>query len=202
MEANWAGTIMNIIDKITKLVLINILWVLFVILGLGIFGFMPATAAVNTLIRKLIAGEELANTYKSFWKEYKASFKSANIAGLVFFVFGLFLYIDINVLFGTDSLIGKSMLAILFMISIIYFATLLHFFPLYARYEMKTLNYIKLAFVMAMSKPLTTLLMVLWLFVVVVITLQYTVILPLLFITMISIGINWLSIKQVETKIN
>lgn len=198
METNWAGTIMNIIDKITKLVLINLLWVVFVIAGLGVFGIMPATAAVNILIRKLLVGEELSNLFRSFWNEYKKSFLSSNLIGVIFLVFGLFLYVDIRVLLGTESLIGKGILAILFMIVIIYFATLLHLFPLYARYEMKTLNYIKLSFVLAMSKPFTTMLMVLWLFVVVVITLQYTVIFPLLFITMVNIGANWLSMKFVE----
>ncbi|MDL4839026.1 YesL family protein [Aquibacillus rhizosphaerae] len=200
MEGNWAVTIMNMIDKITKLIYINVLWVFFVLIGLGLFGFMPATATVNILVRKLMMGEELSGVFKRFWTVYKESFVSSNLVGLLFLIIGIFLYVDINILLGTQSVIGKVVLSLLFMILIMFTATVLHFFPIYARFEMKTFNYIKLSFVIAMSQPITTILMVLWLLVVGILSVQYTVMLPLLFVTMISIGINWLSIKRIEKK--
>lgn len=200
MEGNWAFSIMNILDRIVKLIVLNVLWILFTVLGLGIFSFMPATASVYLVIRKWMHGEELGNTFVEFWKHFKTSFVKVNLVGSIFLVIGLFLYVDVQILIGTELLVGKIMLALVMMLWIIYFATLLHFFPLFARYEMKVFDYIKLSLVMGMSNPLITLLMVLWLFVVVVLAMQYTVIIPLLFISLICLGINWISIKRLEKK--
>ncbi|WP_186578114.1 YesL family protein [Aquibacillus kalidii] len=200
MDGNWAVGIMNMIDKIVKLVYINVLWIVFTVLGLIVFGLMPATASVNALIRDLLSGKEVTNIFSEFWVQYKTSFIKSNLVGIVFIIIAIFLYVDIRILLGTDSIVGKMILAVLFMISYIFFATLLHFFPIFNRYEMKTFNYLKLSITLAMSHPFTTILMVLWLFVVGVLSLKYTVIIPLLFISLISIGSNWLSMKRIEKK--
>src|SRR5690625_6844483 len=73
MEGNWAVSVMEMLDKITKLVFINLLWTLFTLLGLGVFGLFPATASVNALVRKLFKNEDLTNVFSDFWRYYKAS---------------------------------------------------------------------------------------------------------------------------------
>lgn len=200
MEGNWAVSVMNMLDKITKLVFINLLWILFTLLGLGVFGLFPATASVNALVRKLIKNEELSNVFSHFWRYYRTSFKSANLVGITFLIIAFILYIDIRILFGTDLMLGKILLALLMMLSYILVATVLNFLPIYAKYQMKTIDYLKLSLVTAMTNPLTTLLMVFWLVIVGIICIGFTVVIPLLSIVLVSIGINWISIKKIETK--
>lgn len=200
MEGNWAVSVMEMLDKITKLVFINLLWILFTLLGLGVFGLFPATASVNALVRKLFKNEDLTNVFSDFWRYYKASFKSVNLVGIIFMIIAIILYIDIRILFGTDLMIGKVLLTLLIMLSYILVATVLNFLPIYAKYQMKTIDYLKLSLVTAMTSPLTTLLMVFWLVIVGIICIGFTVVIPLLSIVLVSIGINWISIKKVETK--
>lgn len=201
MENNWAGSIMSILDKIVKLVLLNFYWVLFMLLGLGILGIMPATAAVFLIVRRWMNGEQFTNIFKQFWFIYRSSFTSSNLVGLVFIIFGLFLFADINILMGNQSLIAKVVLAIIFMLCFIYIAMVLNFFPLYARYKMSTFNYIKLSLAIGLSKPIVTLAMMLWVIVVCIVSTYYTVVIPLLFMSLICVGINWLSIKTIEKKL-
>lgn len=201
MENNWSGSIMNILDEIVKLVLLNILWWLFTLLGLGIFGVMPATAAVFLIIRRKMQGKEVVHYFKEFKTIYKESFLSSNIVGLFFLLFGLFLYIDIKILFELDFLISKIVLAIIFMLCMIYFIILVNFFPIYSRYKMTFFNYLKLSFVIGLSNPISTILMALWISFVCLLSIRYTVLIPLLFMAVIAIGVNWLSMKMIEKKL-
>src|SRR5690625_3634681 len=152
------------------------------------------------LIKKLIQNEDLTNVFSDFWRYYKASFKSVNLVGIIFMIIAIILYIDIRILFGADLMIGKVLLTVLIMLSYILVATVLNFLPIYAKYQMKTIDYLKLSLVTAMTSPLTTLLMVFWLVIVGIICIGFTVVIPLLSIVLVSIGINWISIKKVETK--
>ncbi|MFC4386338.1 YesL family protein [Gracilibacillus marinus] len=200
METGWAGNIMQMLDKLVKLVWMNCLWVFFTLLGGIILGLMPATAAVSSLVRKMIKNEEVESVFREFWTLYKNNFKSSNIIGIFFWIAVLFIYIDFNFLITTSNMVGTVLLIGVSMLFFILTGLLLHFFPIYSRFEMKKSEYLKLAFVMTMTKPITTILMVLWLFVVGILCIEFTVLIPLLFIVLVILGINWLSIVQIEKK--
>ncbi|WP_156321339.1 hypothetical protein [Halolactibacillus sp. JCM 19043] len=51
---------------------------------------------------------------------------------------------------------------------------------------------------MTVTKPLTTVLMVVWLVIVGILTVEFTVMIALLLVVMMAIGINWLSIVRIE----
>lgn len=46
----------------------------FTLLGLGVFGIMPATAALFAVMRKWIQGQDNVPVLKTFWQEYKGEF--------------------------------------------------------------------------------------------------------------------------------
>ncbi|MFC4402684.1 YesL family protein [Gracilibacillus xinjiangensis] len=200
MDTNWAGSIMQMLDKAVKLVWMNCLWVIFTLIGGIVLGVMPATASVSFLVRKMIKNEEIENVFQEFWKYYKNSFKSSNIIGLSFWVVGLFLFVDITFLIQMEGMIAKVLLIGVFVLLFVFLGVLLNFFPIYSRFEMKIMEYIKLAFVMAMTRPVTTVFMVLWLCVVTILSIEFSVIIPLLFNVLIILGINWLSIVRIEKK--
>lgn len=200
MEENWASSIMVVLDKIIKLIYVNLLWFIFTILGLGVFGLMPATAAVFSLTRKIMNNQEIDRVFNEFWQLYKGSFMSSNLAGLIFYTIGLLLYIDFRIVLNFEGTVGKVFLALLFILAIVYFTILINFFPLYTRFEMKIFHYLKLALAIGFGTPIMTLLMLLWLFVVLVLCIRFTVLIPLLSVTLLCIGINWLSMKTVEKK--
>ncbi|SER28418.1 Uncharacterized membrane protein YesL [Gracilibacillus ureilyticus] len=200
MDTNWAGTIMQMLDKAVKLVWMNCLWVVFTLLGGVILGVMPATASVSFLVRKMIKNEEIENVFQEFWQCYKRSFKSSNVIGILFWLAGLFLFMDISFLIQMEGTLATVLLTGVFVLLLVFFSVLLHFFPIYSRFEMKTISYAKLALVMAMTRPFVTIFMVLWLGVVTILSIEFTVIIPLLFNVLIMLGINWLSIVRIEKK--
>ena len=67
-------------EWISRLFLLNILWVVFTIVGLGIFGFGPATAAMFAIVRKWII------TPQEDFPLFKTSGKTTNhvLLGLTF----------------------------------------------------------------------------------------------------------------------
>lgn len=200
MEGNWATSVMRILDQITKLILINVLWILFTLIGLGIFGLMPATASVNYFMRKSLQGEELTKIMSQFWRVYKESFISSNIFGFIFSLIAIILYLDYQILLGTNAILGKIFLSLIILLIIIYLAMLVNFFPIYIKYDMRMIDFIKTSLLTAMLHPFSTLAMFLWLFIVIYICLRFTVLLPLLSIVLLFLGLNWIYIKYIEPK--
>lgn len=198
MTSNWADTMMHVLDKLVKVVYINVLWALFTLLGGVVFGVMPATATMNHLIRRLMRNEDVENVLRTYFSEFKRTFVSANLIGLIFGVVGLFLYLDFNFLIRVNHPAATALLVGVSAISIVYVGMLLHLFPLFSRFELSIKQAITLTFVMTVTKPLTTILMVVWLGIVGVLSAEFTVMIALLLVAMIAIGLNWLSMVRIE----
>ncbi|WP_062320547.1 YesL family protein [Halolactibacillus sp. JCM 19043] len=128
MASNWAETMMSVLDKLVKLIYINTLWVLFTLLGGIVFGIMPATAAMNQLIRQMIRNEEIAHVFKAYAYEFKQAFVSANCIGLIFGVVGLFLYLDFNFLIRINHPAATALLVGVSALTLVYIGMLLQFF--------------------------------------------------------------------------
>src|SRR5690606_14573692 len=80
--------------KLLKVAYINVLWILFSIVGLGIFGLFPATTAMYAVTRKLIIGESNFNIFSVFWGYFKKDFLKANGFGLIIVITAFILYFD------------------------------------------------------------------------------------------------------------
>src|SRR5699024_2683932 len=83
---------------LTRLAYLNLLWIAFTIIGLGIFGFMPATTAMFAIARKWLHGEVDIPITKTFWQQYKASFFQTNILGLLLGGVGYLLVVEFRIL--------------------------------------------------------------------------------------------------------
>src|SRR5690625_3277783 len=85
----------SITQWFVKIVHLNILWFLFTLMGLLIFGVFPATVAMFTIMRKWIMGEKHIHINKLFWTTYKSEFMKSNLIGVIFIVIGSILYLDL-----------------------------------------------------------------------------------------------------------
>src|SRR5699024_6846796 len=79
-----------------RLMWTNLLWIGFTVLGLGVFGIMPATVAMFTVIRKWQMGETDISVWSVFKKTYFAEWKKSNLIGLIYLVVGGFLFLDLS----------------------------------------------------------------------------------------------------------
>ncbi|WP_231687009.1 YesL family protein [Bacillus sp. JCM 19034] len=141
---------------ITRFVYLNILWVSFTIIGLGVFGLMPATSAMFAVVRKWVSANKDIPIFATFWRTYKTEFKLSNFAGFFFFSSGYLLIIELRILFGQEQMIYlfgvAGVVILLFVLGII----VLYFFPVFVHYELSLANYVKWPFILAMVHPLMT----------------------------------------------
>ena len=145
-----------------NLFLLNVLWILFSALGLFAFGIFPATAAMFAVIRKLNMAKEDVHVFKLFWKTYKFEFMKSNLIGYIFLMVGFLLYVDLRVLQQLDSSLLNLILTVAtFILVFLYLLTLLYVFPVFVHLNLKTVEYIKYAFILAIGKPKQSLLILL-----------------------------------------
>lgn len=177
-----------------NLFLLNILWLLFSLLGLFVLGIFPATVALFAVMRKLIMSTENVSILKLFWITFKVEFFKANIIGYIFFIVGILLYIDLRVLQQLDTNFFNLLMTIItYIIGLIYLLTLLHVFPVFVHFNLKTREYIKYAFILSIGRPLQSLLMIIVLGIVIVLLIQVPGLIPVFGGSLISLIIMKIS---------
>jgi uncharacterized membrane protein YesL len=130
------------------------------VVGGGMFGFFPATAAMFSVSRKWVIGERDIPIIKAFWGYFKKDFIQTNILGYVLIFIGIFLYFDLKISLKSDLLFFRFLTFTFLIFFILYFVILLYVFPIHAHYKFRVLEYIKYSLIMALAKPLQTIMMV------------------------------------------
>lgn len=140
-----------------RFAVINLLWIMFTIAGLIIFGFMPATAAMFTVMRKWVMGQTDIPIFKTFWEAYRSGFLKTNLIGIILSVSGYILYIDFIFLNRLEANWFSAILGVgLICIAVLYVIILFYIFPVFSHYQIKTFQYFKYAAVIGISHPFHT----------------------------------------------
>lgn len=111
---------------------LNFLWIIFSLLGIGIFGVGPATIAMLAVIRKIIRKKDDGNSMIStYWTEFRNNFISGNFFFFLYFIMGYILYV--NWLY-----VHHSFLQVMFVIAtLLYMISLVYIFPILVHYDWK-----------------------------------------------------------------
>ncbi|MBP1915499.1 YesL family protein [Lederbergia galactosidilytica] len=180
-------------DGLAKMIYLHILWVLFTCLGIGVFGVIPATAALFSTIHKTIERNRDESIFQTFYSSYKSQFIKANGYGLIIIGTGLFLYWDVTI---SKQVIQSAILhMILLILCFFYFITVLYFFPVFARYELKGFQYIKQAFLIAISRPFETIAMILCLLILYYIFIFIPVLYVFMGVSMLAYPVMWFAMR-------
>ncbi len=156
--------IIQIAEFIYKFISLNILWVCFVVVGLGIFGFMPATVALFRVEREWIKGEKEIPLFKNYFTFYKQEFFRANINGAIFVLLFYIIYVNFTfVSFFYNESIHLFIYIFIFGISTIVLMTFVNLFSVMAHFEFKTMQYIKVAAGLVFASPMNTIMQLVWL---------------------------------------
>lgn len=156
---NIANGFYKFSEWVAKYMYITILWFLFTLLGLVLFGITPATVALFAVIRKWVQKEEVP-IFQTFYKQYKENFIKANIIGIILMAVGYFISIEYLILRGQTGLMYY--MANLFVIAqmIFYIIILLYIFPIYAHFNIeKFIDYFKWPFIIGIIHPILTVLL-------------------------------------------
>lgn len=154
------GKIYSLSELIMKLAYLNLLWILFTLLGLGLFGLFPATSAMFSTIRKWIFGEGDKPIFSTFWFYFKRDFKQANILGYILIIVGLVLYFDLKFFQASNHILFIISTFIFFILLFVYGVILLYIFPVFVHYDFKIPEYIKYTLIIAIGRPVITAIMI------------------------------------------
>lgn len=146
-------------------------------MGMGVLGFMPATVALFSVIRKWLMGEGDLKLFKMFFHYYKAEFIRSNILWSIFLAIFYIIYVNFTfVPYYYDQDIHIFLYIIIFSVALIAIMTLINIFSVMAHFEFKTLQYIRVAFGMVFFRPLNTLMQLIWLIAYYILAIQSTTI--------------------------
>jgi len=145
------GKLFTVCEWITKLAYLNILWMVYIAAGLFIFGFMPASAALFVVIRKVLKKESDIPIWRTFHTAYKQEFIKSNIAGLFLLLIGIIIILDYWLLQYAMGVMRGIMAGLLLLLSVFYITVLVFFFPVYVHYDLKLRDYFKYALLLGIS---------------------------------------------------
>ena len=133
----------SICEWIMKLAYVNLLWLLFTVAGLAVFGFMPATVSLFTIVRKWQMKQAEVTVWNTFISIYKKEFIKSNLLGLMLIIWAGIILLDWHFVNGLEGSMQMVFFVPLLIISVLYFCTLMHIFPVYVHYDLRVTEYIK-----------------------------------------------------------
>jgi uncharacterized membrane protein YesL len=180
-----------------NLFLLNLLWFFCTCAGFVILGFFPATAALFAVLRRSIIEDNDIPVLKLFVRNFKAEFLKSNFLGYLYVLFGLLLYVYFQVVQLIPNNQFQSVLVnITVVMSVVYFITFLYVFPLFVHFDQKSFQYLRNALILAVGRPIRTIIMLLGLAVLSYICIHIPVLIPVIGISLSGYVIMWTALKS------
>lgn len=143
---------------VVRLFTLNGLWICCTIIGFGMFGLMPATAAMFAVTRKwIIQRKEEVPICRTFWTAYKKSFLQTNLHGIFFLLVGYLLITEFRIAQAGSYTVAMFATVGIMLILVI---MLLYFFPIYVHFRLDNFSYIKWSLLIGMIHPLLTIFLI------------------------------------------
>lgn len=132
-----------------------------VVLTMGIvspFTLFPATAAMFTVVRKWITGEEDVPLFKTFFRGYKENYLQSMIGGIFYALLTVILAVNFMFYWGQSGTFQLlSYLFIAFYVVLIVSA--FHFFSIMVHFHMKVFQVLKNALLITIGSPIRTIIL-------------------------------------------
>ncbi|MEC3605505.1 YesL family protein [Bacillus glycinifermentans] len=149
-QNNSMGRVMNFCEWVVRFAYTNVLWFMFTLLGFGLFGFMPATTALFSVMRKWIMGHTDIPVFKTFWRAYRGEFFRSNAIGLILAAAGTIIYVDLAFIYPENAFLHILRFVIM-TFGFLFFIMLFYLFPLLAHFDWKKRMYLKFSLILGVS---------------------------------------------------
>lgn len=174
----------------------NLLWFVFTLLGLGIFGIMPATVSLFAVLRQWVLKKEEFPIFKRFLYHYRKEFVKSNLFGLLFLVVGFIIRVDIIFLSESSTLMLQILSGVMLCIGLLFIIILLYFFPIYVHFDISFTQHIKYAFIIGISQISSTIMMIVGLIAVFCLYWYVSGLIPLFFMSLFSLNLMWFGYRS------
>ena len=185
----------SILQWVTRIVILNLLWFLFSLFGLFLLGMFPATAAALGISKKWISGEQDIPLYQTFKKVYKDEFKLSNKIGWIFTLIGAILFINYKVIVGVENEFWVGTIFGFYFIVFLYSITIVWLFPLIIHYKNQWFHYLKTGLIIGLVKIHYTIAIYLVGMSIIYLSLKYPGIIPFFSIGIFMVAWYWLSLQ-------
>lgn len=194
MPLNGLGKVLyRVGDLLAKAMYLHFLWVVFTLAGLILFGIMPATASVFSVVRKWLMKESDVPIFRTFIDSYKSYFIETNLLGLIYLLIGLFLYFDLRIL---NTELHMNLIRIfVFIAGFLYLSMCLFLLPVYVHLNLSKLNYMKQSFLIVFARPIETFLMLISLLVSYCLFLYIPVVFAFAGSAIVSYPLMWIAMR-------
>lgn len=191
----------NLGQVILKGVALQLLFILYSLRGLIIFGFFPALFTSFKIVyeellhyydkeRKELYFSDYQSMYRTFFKKY---FTETNKLGWMILIVGLFFLLDFKM---SETFIQSSIFHLLLLILFsLYLGVSLYVFPVFSRYEMKTFHYFKQAFFILISNIINMIAIVIGLILITLIFTIFPVLSLVMGVPLLIFPISWFSLQ-------
>jgi uncharacterized membrane protein YesL len=130
----------SLFDTLVWIACLNVLWIIFTVLGGVVFGFGPSTAAAQLLVRDKVRGGA-APLVRRFAREYARNFGKGNALGLPLVAVGVALTLNWDYFSAGWDLGSQIASTGLFMMALFGAGVACYLFPMFARYHLSVPQY-------------------------------------------------------------
>ncbi|WP_404455485.1 YesL family protein [Virgibacillus necropolis] len=184
-----------ILQWIMRLAIVNLLWILFSLLGLIVGGVFPATVAALGVSRKWIMGDQEIKIWQTFKHIYRQDFISANILGWLLSIGGGLLYANYRVIASSAGEIFFVIPFAFYLVVFLYTIIVIWCFPLLAHYQANWFHHIRNALIIGLTKIHYTIASGVFVIGVTYFSLEYPGVLPFFSISIMTVGCMWFSMQ-------
>ena len=141
LSGTFSARAYSFFDTLVWIAGLNLLWIAFTLLGFGIFGAGPATAAAQIAVRKRAAGNAVP-LLREFASAYFRNFVRANALALPVMAIAAALVLNWNYFSGGRGVLAQFMAVGILVGAIFLAGAVCYVFPMYARYELTLPQYL------------------------------------------------------------
>ncbi|WP_067838285.1 YesL family protein [Amphibacillus sediminis] len=128
---------------VSRFAYLNLLWLIFSLVGLVVFGLMPATVSMFSITRRWLLKDNDVPIFTTFLQTYKKEFLKTNGLMLILLSGATLLYINLRYAgFIRDTTIYPFFLGITFIALFLYLVLTLYLAPVYVHYHLTVKRYI------------------------------------------------------------
>lgn len=172
---NFEGPVFSFFEKLANLLWLDILWL---VCSLPIVTIGASTTAMYYVTFKMIKDEE-TSIAKSFFKSFVQNFKQATIVWIVLLLGAGVVFLDTQMYVQDGTVISKGIHIIICVLGFILLLSGTYIFPLIAKFDNTTGNFVKNALILSIFNAPFTLIIIIMIIIPVAVVYFVPVLLPL-----------------------
>lgn len=195
--------LLKVFDWAYRLLYLNVLWMLFSLMGFLIFGLFPSTVAMFYITKEWLNGNNDLPIFKTFFTKFKEEYIRAQIVGLIVAVVGFFLYFNILFFFQKEEAIFYPLRYLFTTLGFVYVMMLSFLFPIFVLNKYKLVELVKNVLIISVTRLHHSFIMVLGSLTILVVFSKFAGFFILFFGSVNALWLTWnahIAFKKIENK--